>query len=137
MSLVEDMKSVLLIYGFTTPIVLGRMPDLPDTVLMLREYEAGRNRDFTAKNLPVFESLAAQMWIRVGKDHGIRSAELIAVSAYRMLSGRHIRINGNSYDRWIASFSPTHLFTDELDRPIVGTNWSAQRWGDVSIPSPP
>ena len=137
MSVIVDMRARLIQYGFTTPIALGRMPDQPDVVLMLREYEGGPNKDFTAENLPVFEELAVQMWARVGKDQGIAAAQTIAVQAYRILSGRHLRINGNSYDRFIAAWTPAHLNTDELDRPIVGTNWRIQRWGNVVAPVPP
>lgn len=136
MSVIVDMRNRLLQYGFTTPISLGRLPDQPDVVLMLREYEAGPNRDFTADNLPVFEELGVQMWARVGKDQGVAAAQAIAVEAYRILSGRHLRINGNSYDRFIAAWTPAHLSTDALDRPIVGTNWRIQRWGNVITPAP-
>jgi hypothetical protein len=134
MSVIVDMRTRLLQYGFTTPIALARLPDQPDVILMLREYEAGPNKDFTAENLPVFEELAVQMWARVGKDQGVAAAQTIAVEAYRILSGRHLRINGNSYDRFIAAWTPAHLMTDELDRPIVGTNWRIQRWGNVIAP---
>jgi hypothetical protein len=136
MSVIVDMRTRLLAGGFTTPIALGRLPDQPDIVLMLREYEAGPNRDFTADNLPVFEELAVQMWARVGKDQGVAAAQAIAIQAYRILSGRHLRINGNSYDRFIAAWTPAHLDTDALDRPIVGTNWRIQRWGNVITPAP-
>ena len=137
MSVIVDMRTRLLQYGFSTPIALGRMPDQPDIVLMLREYEGGPNKDFTADNLPVFEELAVQMWARVRKDDGIAAATAIAMSAYRILSGRHLRISGSSYDRFIAAWTPTHLDTDALDRPIVGTNWRIQRWGNVVAPVPP
>jgi len=137
MSVIVDMRTRLQQYGFTTPIALGRLPDQPDTVLMLREYQGGPNKDFTADNLPVFEELAVQMWARVGKDAGIAAAQTIAMTAYRILSGRHFRMPLGNYDRWIASWTPAHLSTDPLDRPIVGTNWRVQRWGNVVTPTPP
>lgn len=137
MSVLLDMRTRLQAYGFTTPIALGRLPDQPDSVLMLREYEGGPNKDFTAENLPVFEELAVQMWARVGKDQGVSAAQAIAIQAYRILSARHLRMTNGNYDRWIAAWTPAHLSTDALDRPIVGTNFRIQRWGNVVAPTPP
>lgn len=140
MSVLTDMRARLLDAGIGTPIALARVPDQPDAVIAIREYPAERSRDFTGRGLPVFERSAVQVIARAARDAGVAAAESIAWAAYRALSGRHALVEVGSsaqeYDWIVANHAPAHLGFDDNDRPLIVTNFSVQRWGDVTPDAP-
>ena len=137
MSLLTDLEERLIAAGVTTSIALARVPDDPDEVIALRETRAGPSRDMNASGLPALESRAVQVFVRAGKDSGVATAEAIADTVFRALSGRHFVHDYGSdprehYDWVLANHLPHHLGFDENDRPIVVMNFRVQRWGDVT-----
>ena len=127
-----NLKTRLVSAGVTTPIALGRLPDLPDALIALREYPAEPSRDITAAGRPVLERFAVQMITRAARDDGAQSAESLAWTAYRALAGRHVTIGTARYDWIMANAVPALLGRDANDRPLAVVNWSLQRHGDVA-----
>ena len=127
-----DLRDRLTTSGFATPVALGRVPDQPDAVLALIEYPGERSRDFDASMRPVLERINVRMIARAGKSAGVSAAEAIAWLAYRALNGKHVTINGRTYD-WIAANAvPAPLGFDDNDRPLYIVKWSLQRHGDLT-----
>jgi hypothetical protein len=94
-TILPAMQKLLLDRGWnatTTPIVLGRYPAVPDTVLALRELVDIPGKDFGGDNLPLLGLYELHMTIRVGKDVGTAAALNLAWDAYRRLAGRHITV---------------------------------------------
>lgn len=118
------------------PIVIGRLPDQPDAVVVLIERPATSSKDFDAHARPALETFRVQLIARAGKDDGIAAAEATAWIAYRALVGRHLTITvGTRTERydWIhPQHAPAHTGVDTLDRPLVTTNLAVQRHGDLA-----
>jgi hypothetical protein len=139
--MLADMRQRLADVGFVdAPVATGRLPDTPDAVLALIEYESLPPLDFDATNLPVLERMSLQVIARVGKDAGIGAAEALAWDAYARLSGRHVEVTPasgitNRYDFIRANHTPAHVGYDDNDRPLVVVNFSLQRWGDMEVPT--
>lgn len=141
-----DLKALLQHYAFTAATIqLSRMEDAPDAALALIGYAGGANRDLTGHGIPVLNTLNVQVLVRGSKDGGVATVMATAESAWRILTGRHVRFpltgtTRRTYD-WIrAEQAPYHLGFDENDRPIVSWNLSLQQLGDASnpvVPSPP
>lgn len=139
MSLLTDMEARLVAGGYTGTIALARLPDQPDEVLALREYQAEPSRDRNGRGLPALERRAVQMVVRVGRDAGLDRAELLARQAYFILSGRHVDGAGvapQRYDWLLASTVPTPMGYDDLDRPVYVCSWDVQMWGDLTATEP-
>lgn len=137
MSVLLDLRHFLMREQFPDVVMLGRVPDQPDTLVALREYPAEPSVDVGANGLPALERRAVQLLARCGKDEGEYVAERLAWRAYRILVGRHVTVEREfgypeRYDWVRANATPALLGYDANDRPLYVVNFSVQRWGDVS-----
>ena len=121
--------------GFTGPIALGVLPDEPDAILVLREYPVEPGLDFSASGLPALERFGVQMVARGNARDGVVVPEAMAWSAYRILAGRHARVqvggDTHAIDYIFPNHAPAPLGEDDLFRPVYVLNWTIQRWGTL------
>jgi hypothetical protein len=144
-TILPAMQKLLLDRGWnatTTPIVLGRYPAVPDTVLALRELVDIPGKDFGSDNLPLLGLYELHMTVRCGKDAGANTALTLAWDAYRRLAGRHITVtigvapNAQSFRfSWVRPLGPPQLVNyDDNDRPEVVVRFTLQRVESLGVP---
>ena len=92
-SLLRDLKQRLADAGFTgTPVTLGRYPQSPDAVVVLRDLGNPPPKDYDFRNRPATGTYRVLMTVRVGKDAGAAAALDIARNAALRMSGRHVDV---------------------------------------------
>lgn len=120
-----DMRARLMAAGIT-PVFMGRSPDTPDTLTLVRTYAGGPSRVFDGDNRPAVELLAVQVTTRAKR---LEDALVLGRRAHDALVGRHLVINGVRYDGISANHLPAPVGVDDSDRVLVIVNFSVRRRG--------
>lgn len=126
--LVEDIANLLQTEGHGTrgtDLILYQLPDAPDTVTAIREYEGGDVELVQNTTTPFEADVRFQV---VTRAPTIAAARSKAQDIWITLSAlRNVDLDGTFYQRVLPLQAPFVLTRDENDRWIIGCNYTVRK----------